>query len=121
VLLRYADAWRRGDLASLVDCYAAEFTLHYGGSSSVAGVHRGRDAALAVMAEVSALAPRALLSVDALLAGDRGGTLVVTERLERDGERAEVRRSLQYAVEAGQLMDCHLFEHDRAVVDHFWR
>jgi ketosteroid isomerase-like protein len=121
VLRRYADAWRRGDLAELIDCYAAEFTLHYGGRSSVAGVHRGRDAALAAMAEVSALAPRTLLSVDAVLSGEREGTLVVTEVLERDGERAEVQRSLQYRVHAGLLTDCHLFEHDRSVVDHFWR
>ena len=121
VLRRYADAWRGSDLDSLLDCYHDELTLHYGGGSRFAGTHRGRDAALAVMAEVSTLAPRELLSIDGLLAGDAAGALLATERLHRDGESAEVTRTLQYAVRDGRLVECWLLEHDQATVDHYWR
>lgn len=119
-LLRYAECWRRGDLAGLVACYAPGFTLHYFGTSRFAGTHRGLDAALALMAEVSALAPRELRSVDEVLSDDDGGALVVTESLTRDGATQTVERVLRYRVEDGLLAECWLHEVDQAAVDRAW-
>jgi hypothetical protein len=121
VLHRYVDAWRHGDLDRLLGCYHDEFTLRYAGTSRFAGTHAGREAAVAVMAEVSALAPRELMSVDQILVGEDAGTLVVTERLTRDGESAMVGRTLQYEVQDGFLRTCRLLEHDQPTVDRFWR
>ena len=121
VLQRYAQAWAEGDLDRLVGCYGDDFTLHYSGTSRFSGDHVGRDAALAVMADVSAIAPRRLVSVDDVLASDTGGALIVTEELQRDGERAEVPRVLRYRVEGGLLRECWLHETDQSLVDHFWR
>ena len=81
-LRRYATAWRAGDIDTVIDCYDPEFTLHYSGRSRFAGTHSGREAALAVMVEVSALAPRELVAVEQLLVGEGAGALVVTERLD---------------------------------------
>lgn len=120
VLRRYATAWRTGDLATLVDCYHPGFTLHYDGSSRFAGTHRGRDAALEVMAQVSSVAPRELVAVNDVLVGDDGGALVVTERLTRDGETVELERTLRYRVQDGRLAECWLFEHERDTVDRLW-
>ena len=41
VITRYADAWRRGDIAEMIDCYHADVTVHYGGTSTYAGTHCG--------------------------------------------------------------------------------
>lgn len=120
-LRRYVDAWLAGDLATVVDGYDESFTLHYAGAHRFAGTHVGRDAALAVLAEVSVLAPRELVSVDEVLVGDRGAAVAVTERLARDGESAEVRRLLRYRIAGGRFVECWLHELDPAVVDHFWR
>lgn len=120
VLALYAAAWADGDLEALVDCYAEDFILHYGGSSPYAGTHVGRDAALAVMAEVSGIAPRELLFVDDVLASDSAGALVVRERLSRDGRSIELERVLRYRVAAGRLAECWLHETDQAAVDQFW-
>jgi hypothetical protein len=73
------------------------------------------------MAEVAALAPRELLSIDQVLVADGAGALVVTERLTRDGESAVVGRTLQYEVRSGALRSCRLLEHDRSTIDHYWR
>lgn len=121
VLRRYADCWRRGDLEGLVACYADDFTLHYSGSSSFAGTHIGRDAALAAMAEVSVRAPRELRSIDEVLIGDRSGALVVTEILRRDGDAHELERVLRYRIEADRLAECWLYESNQTLVDHLWR
>lgn len=121
VLRRYADAWQAGDLDRLLACYGDDFTLHYAGGSRFAGTHVGKDAAVGVMAEVSTVAPRTLLSVDDVLASGGGGALVVTEELTRDGETAALQRVLRYRVADGLLRECWLHETDQTTVDHFWR
>jgi ketosteroid isomerase-like protein len=120
VLHRYAACWRAGDLDGLIGCYAPDFTLHYAGTSRFAGTHQGRDAALAAMAEVSALAPRELCSIDDMLVADGGGALVVTERLTRDGRTVELQRVLRYRVEQGLLAECWLLDTDQRLVDELW-
>lgn len=121
VLRRYADAWKAGDLDRLLACYADDFTLHYGGTSRFAGTHAGKDASIGVMADVSAVAPRTLESVDDVLVGRDGGALVVTETLVRDGESATIHRTLRYRVEDGLLRECWLLDEDQSLVDHYWR
>jgi ketosteroid isomerase-like protein len=120
-LRRYADAWQAQDLGGLIALYADDFTLHYRGTSRFAGTHRGLDAALGVMAEVSSLAPRELRSIDDVLVSDDGGALVVTERLTRDGRTVELQRVLHYRVEDGLLAECWLLETDQSAVDELWR
>lgn len=121
VLQRYATSWLAGDLDALVACYHPDFTLHYGGDHRFAGSHRGLEAALAVLAEVSSVAPRTLVSIDEVLAGDTGGALVVTERLERDGVSHELVRVLRYRVADGLLAECWLLDADQSLVDRLWR
>ncbi|MDQ3147792.1 MAG: hotdog fold thioesterase [Actinomycetota bacterium] len=117
---RYCDAWTRGDLTALLDCYAPDFTLHYFGRSRFAGDHVGRDAAVAVLSEVSALTNRELLAVEEILASAGEAVIVVRERFERDGRQAEVRRVLRYRVEDDLLAECWLYDEDQALVDGFW-
>lgn len=121
VVRRYLDRWRSADLVGLLDCYAEGFTLHYGGRSRFAGTHAGRDAAVAVLAEVSTVAPRELLDVEEVLVSDTGAAVAVVERLTRDGESHEVRRLLRYRVEGGRLAECWLLESDQELIDHLWR
>ncbi|MEM8905792.1 MAG: nuclear transport factor 2 family protein [Actinomycetota bacterium] len=120
VIERYCAAWTSGDLAGLLDCYAEGFTLHYFGSSRFAGDHVGRDAAIAVLAEVSTIAPRELVAVDEVLVGDRAAAIVVRERLTRDGETHELRRVLRYRIEGGHLDECWLYDEDQELVDRLW-
>lgn len=121
LLRRYADAWLGDDLAGILAAYADDFVLHYFGANPFAGDHVGRDAALGVLGEVSARAPRTLRSVDDILVSDAGGALVVTETLERDGETATLTRVLRYRIEGGLFRECWLLDEDQALVDHLWR
>ncbi len=121
MLRRYAEAWLAGDLDGVLAAYGEDFVLHYFGSSEFAGAHAGRDAALAVLAAVSARAPRSLQSVDDILVSDDGGALVVTETIERDGEAATIHRVLRYRVSGGQFRACWLLDEDQDLVDHLWR
>ena len=117
---RYCTAWRDADLETLIDCYADEFTLHYFGGGRFAGDHVGRDAALAVLAEVSSIAPRELLGIDEVLVGPGAAAIVVRERLRRDGVGHELRRVLRYRIRGDKLAECWLYDEDQALVDRLW-
>jgi ketosteroid isomerase-like protein len=116
----YARAWVAGDLAAVIDAYHPEFTLHYGGTSPLAGTHEGRDAALAVLAEATTRSARELVAVDDVLVGDDHGALVVRERLGPTEDRRELRRVLVYTVADGRLRTCRLLDEDQAFVDRLW-
>jgi ketosteroid isomerase-like protein len=109
---RYASAWLAGDRAALAACYHDDFTLHYFGRNPLAGDHRGKAAALGILAEVTRRTNRKLLAIVDVMAGPERGALLVRERFERDGRTAEVERLLVYAVRDGLLSECWVYDQD---------
>jgi ketosteroid isomerase-like protein len=114
---RYASAWLAGDRAALAACYHDDFTLHYFGRNSLAGDHRGKMAALAILAEVTRRTSRKLLGIVDIMAGPERGALLVRERFERDGKAREFERLLVYAVRDGLLGECWVWDQDQAAID----
>lgn len=120
VLRRYADGWAAGE-PDLFDNYADDATFHYFGATDLAGSHRGEDACLTALITASARAPRTLLEVVDVLAGERSGALVVRELLRRDGEEHELVRTLRFRVADDRIVECWLLDEDQALVDRLWR
>jgi hypothetical protein len=120
VAARYCEAWSRGDVEAVLACYADGFELHYFGASGYAGDHRGKDAAVQVLAAVSAEAPRELLGIDEILASDDGAVIVARERLTRSGESHEIRRLLRYRIAGDRFTECWLYDEDQVLVDRLW-
>lgn len=119
VLHRYAEAWRAGDLQALRDCYHDDFTLHYSGSHPLAGIHRGKMAALKTLAEVSWRTNRKLVTIIDVVAGPQRGAILARERFQKGGLVAEMDRLLVYTVKDGQLAECWVYDTDQALVDRF--
>ena len=92
----------------------------YAGQNPLAGVHRGKQAAFAALAEVARRTNRKLLGIDDVMAGPRRGAILVRELFSRDGRTAEVERLLVYAVKDGLLSDCWGYDRDQATVDKFF-
>lgn len=116
----YADAWQKGDAATLVGRYSDDFTLHYFGESPLAGDHVGKAAALGTLAKVQQLTNRKLVEVHDVLAGEDHGAIMALERWEREGKSLDVRRVLLYHVRDGQLTECWIFDDNQRAVDEFW-
>lgn len=119
-LLRYVDAWKRGDLDALLDSYSDDAVFHYFGTTDLAGDHVGKQAAIAAMATASMRAARELLEVIDVLIGDHLGTVIVREQLSRDGESAHLQRVLVYRIENDKITECWLYDEDQPLVDRFW-
>jgi ketosteroid isomerase-like protein len=117
---RYCDAWVKGDLAALVDCYHDELVLHYFGRSPLAGDHRGKAAALALLARVAQLTNRRLLAIHDVLASDEHAVVLARERFERDGRQVDLNRVFVYHVRDGKLVEGWVYDEDQRVVDEFW-
>lgn len=120
VITRYCDAWQRGDMPALVDCYSEGFTLHYFGRSPLAGDHVGKPAALATLAKATQLTGRQLLEIHDSLASDDHAVVLARERFQRDGKSLDVSRVLVYHVKDGRLSECWLYDDDQRAVDEFW-
>jgi ketosteroid isomerase-like protein len=116
---RYAAAWRAGDMLALVQCYHADFTLHYGGNNPYSGEHRGRIASLITLAKVSRRTNRRLVDIIDVMAGTQRGVLLAREAFERGTLKAELDRMFVYTVKEGQLHHCWVYDTDQALVDRF--
>jgi ketosteroid isomerase-like protein len=88
----YAAAWLAGDRRAMLASYHDDFTLHYFGRNPLAGIHRGKPAALAILAEVTRRSNRKLSGIVDVMAGPERGALLVREIFQRDGKTAELER-----------------------------
>jgi ketosteroid isomerase-like protein len=116
---RYAAAWVAGDQQAMLACYHDDFTLHYFGRNPLAGVHPGKPAALAILAEVTRRTNRKLIGIVDVMAGPERGAVLVRENFSRDGKAAEIERLLIYSVRDGLLHHCWVYDQDQALVDEF--
>jgi ketosteroid isomerase-like protein len=115
----YAAAWLAGDRQAMLASYHDDFTLHYFGRNPLAGIHRGKPAALAILAEVTRRTHRRLSGIVDVMAGPERGALLVREIFQRDGKTAEVERLLVYSVRDQLLWQCWVYDQDQALVDAF--
>lgn len=120
VVARYTRAWFEGDLETLVDCYADNVVVHYGGQSPYAGTHYGKDRFLEVLAGTAAIGKRDLVSVDQLHDDGAWGAVFVTESFEIAGEVVTVQRALRYRIDRDLIKECWLFDMDQHLVDQAW-
>jgi len=120
VAQRYATAWKDDDLAGILDCYADDFTLHYFGDNPFTGGHVGKDEAFAVLLEVGARAPRKLLGVDEILAGEGAAVLVAREEISVEGDTHLIRRVLRFRIAENQFTERWLCDEDQALIDRAW-
>jgi ketosteroid isomerase-like protein len=118
VLRAYAQAWLAADLEEVLASYHEDIELHYMGESPLAGTHRGRDAAFAVLAQASTRTARKLIDVEDVLAGESLGALIAVEDLGDPPQR--VRRVLLYRVQDGKLRECWLFDENQRFIDAMW-
>lgn len=116
---RYAEAWKSGDLAAIFACYHDDFSLHYGGSHSLAGTHAGKPAALAALAEFSKRTGRKLVSILDVMAGPERAVVIAREHFDNGTLVADVDRVLVYRIADGMLRECWLYDADQALIDSF--
>jgi uncharacterized protein len=120
LIKKVCEAWKKGDVQTIFGLYHDEFVLHYFGRSPLAGEHRGKAAALGVLAKVQKLTNRQLVEIADVLASDERAIVIARERFERDGKRLEANRIFVYRIRDGKLGECWVYDEDQRAVDEFW-
>lgn len=120
-LQAFAEAWKAGDIARVIDTYSNDFVLHYFGETDLAGTYEGKEASVGAMMAVSGRAKRTLIDIVDVLAGDEMGAVVVRERLSKGTDESDVQRVILYRVADNKIIESWLHDQDQRLVDRFWR
>jgi uncharacterized protein len=117
VVRRYCQAWRDGDVATVVDCYHDDVVVHWFGENPLAGDHRGKPAVLAALGRMQQVANRRLVEIHDVLVSDEHAVVLARETFERDGRSVETKRVLVYHVRDGKLAEAWVYDDDQRAVD----
>lgn len=113
----YVDAWLAGDFPGMLATYSDDFTLHWFGANPMAGVKRGRAAAIEALMEFTRRTARRLEAVHNVMADAGRAVVIVREAITAGGETREVERVLVYRVTDGLLAECWVYDEDQAFID----
>ena len=115
MLRAYADGVVGEATPTLFDHYADDCTFHYSGTTDLAGTHVGKEACLTAMITARTRAPRELLEIVDVLAGDvvrraGGARAAGARRRVPRGRRA----CCAFRVADGHIAECWLLDEDQA-------
>ena len=119
VMRRYLEAVQRGDWETGFDFFADDIVLHVPGRSSLAGEHRGREAAEGYLQAALARAHGAQVEVELvdMLASEERVALIVRETFSRPGADVEIRRANVYRLREDRIVEVWIFEANQYEVD----
>lgn len=113
----YARAWQKGDIAALMNCYHADFTLNYFGRNALAGRHVGKAASLKVLGEMRQRTDRQLKAITSMLVSNDRAAMITREALTATGLTVEVERLYVYTLAGEQLLECWVYDQDQRRMD----
>jgi ketosteroid isomerase-like protein len=118
---RLFDAFERADAFALRGLFADDAVWTVGGSSRLAGVHRGRRAIVRFLGSLPRLTDRTYASelVDVLASEERAAVLYrATGR--RDGRELDIDQLLLFRIGGGVVVEVLALPSDQAAFDAFW-
>jgi uncharacterized protein len=119
VMRRYLEAVQHGDWETGFGFFADDIVLHVPGRSSLAGEHRGREAAEGYLQAALARAHGAQVEVELvdMLASEERVALIVRETFSRPGADVEIRRANVYRLRGDRIAEVWIFEANQYEVD----
>jgi ketosteroid isomerase-like protein len=115
----YIACARTGDWETAYGFFADDIAIRIPGRSTMAGEHRGRDAARDYIESARALSTEHEVEVEVLdlLISDERAALLVLERFHGPDGPIEIRRCNVYRWEDGKIAEIWIFEADQHAVD----
>ena len=116
------EAFNTGDMATLTDIFDENASWHTPGRGSLAGDHKGRDAAFAYFGRLGQDTGGTFkATLQHLLKSDDGHVVGVHRNTaERDGKRLDVGCCIVFEFKDGRIIDGREHFHDLYAWDEFW-
>jgi ketosteroid isomerase-like protein len=116
-------AFAAGDIAAFAGMYHADATWNHRNDDRFGGVHDGRDAILAFIAESGKLTAGTLRAAPEAVLADGEGRVVVLVHMSGtrpDGRSFDDRQIMLFMVDAGHVRSADQYVGDPAAVKAFW-
>ena len=113
------DAQVRGDMEAFAGFYADDVIVHIPGSSSFAGVHKGKDQFLALFTRFMERAPEYSFEPHAYLADDEHGVSLQHSHYKRGDEMLDSSDTFVCHFRDGKISEFWFLSEDQAAVDAF--
>ncbi|UCE62177.1 MAG: nuclear transport factor 2 family protein [Phycisphaerales bacterium] len=122
LMQRYADAGHRGDIDTVLECYADDIVMHVPGRNPLAGDYHGKQGVLNYTKRFIELTGGTwgVTQVVDVFANERRGLLLLKVWFERPGKRVEVSRVDLYRIENAKLAEIWISDDDQYAVDEFF-
>ena len=118
---RYAEAGHRGDIETVLECYADDVVMHVPGRNVLAGEYQGKQGVLDYTKRYMEHTGGTwgVTEIVDVLANERHGLLLLKVQFERPGKRIEVNRIDMYRISNGKLAEIWIRDDDQYAVDEF--
>ena len=116
-------AFAAGDVAAFAGMYHADATWNHRNDDRFGGIHEGRDAILAFIAESGRLTAGTLRAAPEAVMDDGAGHVAVVVHMtgtRPDGRTFDDRQIMLFAVDAGHVRTADQFVGNPAAVAAFW-
>ena len=117
------EAFAKGDGPGFAAMFAADATWNHRNDDRLGGVHRGRDAIMAFLAESGQLTAGTLRAVPERYLGDGQGLVAVTTRVSgtrRDGRTFDDPQILLFTLDGERVRSVDQYIGDPPAVTAFW-
>ena len=118
---RVTEAFLKGDIAAVQECWAEDIIWRFPGHSMMAGVFRGKEAALEHLSEPRRLLGGHFESTSRAFFGDEQYRAVLYEITSiRNGKTLTETRVMLCTIDNTRVVETQIYSGDRYVLDEFW-
>jgi ketosteroid isomerase-like protein len=116
------EAFGKGEMATVSDLMADDIVWHVGGSSSLAGDYKGKDAVFGFFGKLMETTGGTFkLEVHDILANDEHTVTLVTATAERHGKKLDTRQAhISHPDPQGRVKEFWVFDQDQGATDEFY-
>ncbi len=118
VLRRGYDAFKAGDLDTVLSIFSEDIVLHIGGSSQISGDHRGHQQAMSMFGKIAELSEGTYTQdIHDILANDTHGAVMLNSHGHRAGQSIDAREVHIWHLADGKLTEGWTMSSDQATLD----
>ena len=114
------EAFLRGDIAAVQDCWAEDIIWYFPGHSRIAGVFRGKEAVLKHLSEPRQLGGRFELTPRAFFGDEQYGAVLYEITSTRNDETLIETRMMVCKIDDNKVTETRIYPGDQYALDEFW-
>jgi len=117
---RMTEAFLKGDIATVQNCWAESIVWHFPGHSKPAGVFHGKAAVLEHLSEPSGPGNRSELTPLAFFGDEKYGAVLYKVTSTRNGKTLTETRVMVCKISNNKVVEARIYPGDQYALDEFW-